>query len=171
MNIDELYLRLISYNLSLNNIKQSNPKLKESIEFQIDSLIYSNITGYNCNRKKHILFLDFYYKIKHDLSLKEFRVLYSNSKISDDRLVSVVISKPTKFDIIFKYFMSIMMFILSISIFILSSYISKESNYAKWIISIFFVISFLSSVFLMIENISMKHFLKKIKEKYDNYQI
>lgn len=162
--------KIEALNLNLKNIKQSNPKLKESIEFQIDNLIYSNITGYSFSRKKQLLYLDFYNKVKYDLSKKQFKMLYDNSKINDDRIVTISVSKSTKIDLAFRYFMSSILFIVSIGLFILSFFINKETPQVKFFISIMLIVSLLFSVFLMSENIRVKHFLKKI-EIYEGLEI
>lgn len=161
--------KIDALNLSLKNIRQSNLLLKESIEFQIDNLIYSKITGYSFNRKKQILFLEFYEKVKYDLSKKEFKMLYKNSKINEDRIVSIVVNKSIKLDLGLRYLASITLLIISIGLFIFSFYINEEPK-VELVISIMSMISFLFGIFLIAENMRIRHFLKKIR-KYDNLEI
>ena len=108
--------------------------------------------------------------MKYDLSKKQFKMLYDNSKINDDRIVTISVSKSTKIDLAFRYFMSSILFIVSIGLFILSFFINKETPQVKFFISIMLIVSLLFSVFLMSENIRVKHFLKKI-EIYEGLEI
>jgi hypothetical protein len=144
--------------------------LRENIQFQIDDLNYSNITNSNYNRKTQLLFLDFYDKVKNDLTLKEFRILFKNSKINKEKIVSIIKNPFTKTDLLYRYFVSISMFIVSICLFILILFSSQQSFYFKLFLYVISVIILLIGLFHISENIRLKRLLKKI-EIYNDFII
>lgn len=164
--------RIKSLSDNLNNIKkEDNNKLRELLEYEIDSLIYTNLTGYSWNRDKQLFFLEFYNKVKHEICLKRFKVLYNNCNINKDKIVSINITFNSKSDLFFKYFLTVISFLLFIWTFILSiKYYNIEFN-QKLILFLITIGSFISGfIFISLANRD-RWFFKMIKEKYDNFEI
>lgn len=83
---------------NLDSIKGNNSVLIDVIKYEIDDLIYSNLTGYSWERDKQLIFLEFYNKIKSEMSLKRFKLLYYNCSIDEAKVVSIKINFNMKVD-------------------------------------------------------------------------
>ncbi len=163
-------IKSLSENLN-NKKKEDNNELREILEYEIDSLIYTNLTGYSWNRDKQLIFLEFYNKIKHEISLKRFKVLYSNCTINKDKIVSISITSHNKSDLFFKYFLGVFLLVVFLWTLILNiKYYDIKTN-AKIILSLITFGSLISGIIFVTLANKDRWFFKMIKKKYHNYQI
>ncbi|RNL88539.1 hypothetical protein ED312_08820 [Sinomicrobium pectinilyticum] len=156
---------------SLNYVSDKNPVLKDMVKHEIENIIYSDLTGYNWSRQKHLQFLNFYNKIKDRISLKDFKFLFGNCHISKDGVVSIKTTFSTKVYVIQNYVLLVLSGLMFLCLFVLSFLIYKEPFGIQFFIAILCVISLFGSFFLFGEIIRIKRLIKFIKGNYDNYLI
>ncbi|KKL66558.1 hypothetical protein LCGC14_2143750, partial [marine sediment metagenome] len=89
--------RIASLKNNLENLKDDNSLLKDVIENEIEILSFANVFGYHWPKAKRKIFLKFFDKVKDEVSLRSFKLLFANSTIIDDG-VAVEPSKRMKID-------------------------------------------------------------------------
>jgi len=76
--------RIASLKNNLENLKDDNSLLKDVIENEIEILSFANVFGYHWPKAKRKIFLKFFDKVKDEVSLRSFKLLFANSTIIDD---------------------------------------------------------------------------------------
>jgi len=155
---------------NLNDINENDELFRSILEHEINNYVFASSIGYYLEKSKQEDYLRFYDLVKEKISLKDFKVIFRNSKIWEG-IININIGLTTRIDIYGQFGFGCFLLFLGIILLFLSFYIPNPTNIKQVLVALLYMTSLIFGLLLLLDSLRMLKTIKEVKSEYNNYEL